>query len=159
MCDKGVALVIISTVSPGEVALDTISLVLPSGAVHVLMYAGKETSRTIRAVIAGLAKLCPNPPNISFTTTIATREPIAAIHNGIAGGRLSASIRPVTTAERSPTETGLFIILQHKYSAKTAVTMQVSITRIGRHPNIKHPPTAAGNKAIKTSAMIPREVS
>ena len=99
-----------------------------NGATHFAIAVGKETMRMILAVIAGLTKFWPSPPNICLTTTIATILPIAAIHKGRVDGRLSASIRPVTTAERSPSVPGRFMAFLERYSARTAVPTVVAVS-------------------------------
>jgi hypothetical protein len=47
---------------------------------HVVIGPVNEMSSTMRAVMAGLAKFCPMPPNNCLTTTMATMLPKAAIH-------------------------------------------------------------------------------
>ncbi len=65
---------------------------------QVVMGVAKDINSTILAVIAGLTKFCPIPPNSCFTITIATKQPITAIQKGKLAGRLNASNTPVTTA-------------------------------------------------------------
>ena len=50
---------------------------------------------------AGLAMFLPVPPNTILTMIMANAEPIAASYQLTAGGRMSASIRPVTTEVKS----------------------------------------------------------
>ena len=73
------------------VALDT-----ASGKTHAVMLFENARNMTIRAVMAGLAKFLPMPPNRPLTATIATDT-----------GRFIASSTPVTAAERSQMVLGL----------------------------------------------------
>ena len=51
----------------------------------------------------GVKGLRPNPPKVILATPIATAEPMTTIHHGIEAGRLNASSKPVTAAERFDT--------------------------------------------------------
>ena len=84
------------------VALDT-----ASGKTHAVMLFENARNMTIRAVMAGLAKFLPMPPNSPLTATIATSAPKTACHRGIDTGRFIASSTPVTAAERSQMVLGL----------------------------------------------------
>ena len=108
----------------------------------------------ILAVIAGLAKFCPIPPNSCFTTTMATTLPNAACQSGIVTGRLNASKSPVTTAERSDTVTSRLQSFSNKNSDSTLQPTQTLITNRLRKPKITTDITAAGRRAIITSSII-----
>ena len=70
-----------------------------------------------------------------MATAIAKIEPAIAIHSGKSGGRLRASKRPVSTAERSPSEFSRFIARRQTDSVTTEAAMQVAMERTsGREP-------------------------
>ena len=94
----------------------------------MLIEVGKETIITMRAVRAGLTKFWPMPPNICFTTTIATTAPKNTIHKGMLTGRLKANRIPVTTALRSVTVLSRFITLRQMYSSTTQESTETAIT-------------------------------
>ena len=110
-----------------------------TGSINLVIEDGNETNITIRAAIAGLAKLQPIPPNICFTTIIAKTLPIAACHKGNVGGRFIPSSSPVTTADRSFAELGFLSALSHKNSLKTAVKTQTASTAAARIPKSMQP--------------------
>ena len=112
MLARGVAVVVINFESVAQFAIAE----------------GKDIRRMIRAASAGFTKFWPIPPNICFTTTIAIMLPSAAIHSGIDTGRLNASKRPVTTALKSLIVWWRFITLRLRYSARTALPTQTSVT-------------------------------
>ena len=52
----------------------------------------------------------PMPPKSCLTTIMAKKSPIRIIHSGVLGGQTKDSSMPVTTALRSPTDWGLFMM-------------------------------------------------
>ena len=52
------------------------------------MWSTQEVMSMARAVSAGFTKLQPMPPNIIFTSSIASAEPTAGSHSGTPAGRL-----------------------------------------------------------------------
>ncbi len=70
----------------------------------------KENIITIRPTSAGFMKLQPMPPNSCLAKTMAARSPTSSIQMGMLTGTLKATNMPVTTADRSETVTGRFII-------------------------------------------------
>ena len=94
------------------------------------------------------------PPNICFTTTMATTLPNTAINGLMVTGRFSASKIPVTTQERSLTVWGRFIMRRDRYSLKMQEATQVRITAMARRPKITTEAIMAGVRARITSSMI-----
>ena len=112
----------------------------------------------MRAVRAGFTKFWPMPPNICFTTTIATTPPNAAIRGLMVTGRFRASKRPVTMQERSPTVWGRFMALRERYSLSTQLRMQTAITSRALGPKMTTDAMAAGQSPMITSSMMFRVV-
>ena len=100
----------------------------PGVGFQFVICAGKDTSRNTRPVMAGLKTFWPMPPKGSLATQMATTAPMNTIQRGIADGRFSASSRPVTTADRSPTVEGRFI--SHRVTAHSSSTQEAMLTRI-----------------------------
>ena len=148
MKTSGVAQVTAST----EVAPVTDSY--PTGLLHVVMAPVNEISMNARADSAGLNGLYPKPPNTCFATAIANTLPHTAIQRGRSGGRLSASRRPVSTAEKSPMEFSRFMAMRQSASVTTDAAMQTAISHTARMPkkHTEHP--AAGRSAITTSRIM-----
>ena len=91
---------------PSTVAEDTASTPLQKvGRYHAVILTGQEASIMPRAVRAGFIKLSPMPPKSCLTSTMAMKLPTTGIHQGALPGRLSATRRPVTAAEKSPVRT------------------------------------------------------
>ena len=90
---------------------------------------------------------------------MATMLPIAAIHSGSVAGRLSARMRPVTTALRSPRVFGRFITRRETHSASTAVPMQTAVSTSARLPNQTTAIARAGSSEMITSPITPVVVS
>ena len=117
------------------------------------MAAVTDTDSTMRATMAGFAKLRPMPPNSSFTTTMATNEPITAMYSGMVEGRLKASSKPVTTADRSPAVWGVLRSRHHRYSNSTQAAVVTAVTSSARQPNITNEAISVGTSAITTFSM------
>ena len=117
-----------------------------------------ESSRNILAVIAGLAKFCPIPPNRHLTTIIAKTAPTAACHSGMEAGILSASRSPVTADERSPTVCSFLQMMLKTSSESIAAATQVIITNRLFIPKNITEAADAGRSAISTSSMMERVV-
>ena len=101
----------------------------------------------------------PKPPNSCLVITIATKAPTTPIHKGRLTGKLSARIRPVTTADRSPTGLGFFIKRVYRYSNSTqAAVVTISSTR-ARIPKIIAEASTQGIKASTTVPIILRVVA
>ena len=90
---------------------------------------------------------------------MATTEPTAPIQRGSVDGRLSARIRPVTTAERSPSVPFLFITFLEIYSASTAEPTVVAERASALRPKYTTDMTRAGTSEMMTSSMMPVVVS
>ena len=140
------------------VAAETASAPPTTGEVKFVITEAKETSSTMRAVMAGFAKFCPTPPKNCFTTTIATKAPITQIHSGVFTGRLNASSMPVITAVRSPTVLGRRITRRARYSNNTELPTHSAMSHAARKPNTATPAHAAGIRAMITSSITPRTV-
>ena len=108
----------------------------------------------MRAVMAGFAKFFPMPPKSIFTATIAVRQPNAACHSGMETGRLYASSTPVTTADRSPTVTGIWQSFSYPNSNSTQQPAQNAVTSSARHPKMTIAAISAGESAISTSRIM-----
>ena len=98
----------------------------PGVGVQSVIWAGKDTSRNTRPVMAGLKTFWPMPPKDSLATQMETKAPMNTIQRGIADGRFIASSRPVTTAERSPMVEGFFSI--HLVTAHSSSTQEATLT-------------------------------
>ena len=84
---------------------------------------------------------------------------MTTIHQSMPAGRLNASSRPVTTADRSPT------VLRPRsmnrwiaYSNTTQLRIETAVMSNTLNPNTHVETTRAGISARMTSAMIPRVV-
>ncbi len=110
---------------PG-VALATVSATPCRGATQLVIAVANETSRKIRAVAAGFAKLQPMPPNRHLTTTIAINEPTMAIQSGSVTGTLNPRIMPVTTALQSWILLWVLVTIQKSCSKTTQEITQVA---------------------------------
>ncbi len=110
----------------------------------------------MRPTSAGLAKLCPSPPNNCFTTTMEMNAPMVAIHSGKAGGKLKARIRPVTTAEKSPTGSGFLRTRHHKSSKQTQAATVTPHSSSTRAPKMTVEATSVGSKATTTTSITRR---
>ena len=85
------------------------------------MMPGMAISSPTRATSAGLKGLLPSPPNTCLPSQIASSAPTRHAHNGVPGGRFSASRSPVSAALQSemvPT-TGFPASLHQSASAPT----------------------------------------
>jgi hypothetical protein len=120
----------------------------------VVISAVKDNIRTILAVMAGLAKFCPIPPNSCLTTATATIHPITASHIGIVTGKFNASSIPVTQADKSPIVCSRFISLRQKYSVSTLNTTHKAIKKIALPPKYIALDTTDGKSAIITISII-----
>ena len=118
----------VSLRTPSGVAPDTASGTerKPAVGVQSVIWAGKDTSRNTRPVMAGLKTFWPMPPKGSLATQIQTTAPMNTIHRGIEDGRFIASSRPVTTADRSPTVEGRFSI--QRVTAHSSSTQEATLT-------------------------------
>ena len=87
---------------------------------------------------------------------MAMNAPTTAIHRGMVAGRLNARIRPVTTADRSPTGTGFFIKTQYSASKPTQAATVTPVTSNARKPKMKALATRAGISAMITCPISPR---
>ena len=114
-------------------------------------------SRNTRPTRAGLKGLRPRPPKVILATPIATSDPITTIHHGIDDGRLNASSRPVTAAERfdtvhSPWKRNFWIRNSITTQLTTAMADTVSTSTPCTHVDTAN----AGSIAMSTSRMIER---
>ena len=71
------------------------------GAGQVVISVAKEMNKTTRAVIAGLNRFFPKPPNRPLIIIIAIKQPIMAMYIGKLAGMLNEIRSPVRAAERS----------------------------------------------------------
>ena len=79
--------------------------------------------------ISGWSTILPVPEFVDDgTIAIAIALPTTAAHIGIAAGSERASMMPVTTALRSPSELGFLAIRLHNHSVTTHVITQAAIT-------------------------------
>lgn len=86
---------------------------------------------------------------------IATKAPMTTIHHGIDAGRLKASSRPVTTAERFPTVGAPRSMKRWiRYSNATQHATDSAVTLSTLQPKSSAETTSAGNSATITSRMI-----
>ena len=123
------------------------------GFTKAVMRLAKPVNSTMRATRAGLAKFMPMPPNSCFISTMAMKAPTIAIHTGMVTGMFSARIRPVTTAERSPTGLGFFIRRQYSHSNTTqAATVTPHSSRVFR-PKMMVLATTQGSSAMITFSI------
>ena len=98
--------------------------------VKLFICSGKDSRRTIRAAMAGFAKLLPIPPNISLITMIATSAPRTGIQSGMEEGMLYARRTPVTTADRLFRWSGVCLTFAERNSNTTqADTVTAVMTR------------------------------
>ena len=137
-----------SGVAP-DTASATVRKVL-SGTVKSHIFPAKEISRKHLAPRAGFIKFSPRPPNSIFTIIIAKAEPRIGIHHGTPTGRFMPSKSPVTTALKSPMDSGLCRILSIMASKKQAEAMDNARISRALGPKLKIPKTAAGAKAATT---------
>ena len=127
----------------------------PGVGFQLVIWAGKDTSRNTRPVMAGLNTFWPMPPKGSLATQMATNAPTNTIHGEIADGRFMARSRPVTTADRSPTVEGRFII--HLVTAPSSSTQESTLTArtsSSDQPYARTETTIAGHSAMITSRMM-----
>lgn len=100
------------SVCPAAISLSGVAVATASiaacGAIQWVIWLPNDTSRKMRAVAAGLAKLQPMPPKRHLTTTIAMNDPNTAIQKGSVTGTLKARMIPVTTALQSLIVTGFW---------------------------------------------------
>ena len=61
--------------------------------------------------MAGFAIFLPMPPYRHFTIMMATQQPMQSIQIGKSAGTFIARMVPVTRQDRSPVESGFFMIL------------------------------------------------
>ena len=141
---------------PKREALQTLlhRLCYKKGSTQLLIAAGKESIRTILHN-CGVGKVLSKPPKICLAITIAAKVPIAAIQKGKVTGRLNAKMTPVTTADKSPIEFGLFIIRLQSLSQSTAVTAQNRISSKALIPKITTDAAAAGGGKESNKNMPP----
>ena len=116
----------------------------------------KASSRNTRAAMAGLTRFLPMPPKKPLTTTMANTPPRAHCHRGTLVLRFSASRRPVTTADRSPTVCFFPAQRLNRNSDRTVDATQTRIVHRAEIPKITTPAMAAGIRAMITSSMIRR---
>ena len=135
---------------PGEAAENS-----GCGATQAVISSGKDTSRATRASIAGLSTFWPRPPKTCLPTTIAKTPPSSASHHGAHGGRQSARMSPVTTAEPSASvwPTGLRPIASAAASAATQPAIASSTVLSAGQPNSQTPVAVAGSSASRTVRM------
>jgi hypothetical protein len=101
-----------------------------AGTVHVVIIIPNDAVRKILPAIAGLKILEPSPPKTILPIAIANALPIAAAHSGKAGGSENASIIPVTTALKSPSDDaglGILRMMLHNNSVIRQVITQVAV--------------------------------
>ena len=91
-----------SGVGPVTASAQEPSFQMGSGVGHVVICTGKEMSRNTRAVMAGLKRFLPRPPNAILAMAMAMRSPRIRIQIGRLAGTLKATSKPVITAEPSP---------------------------------------------------------
>ena len=113
----------------------------------------------MRATMAGLAKLRPSPPNISFTTMMATIAPMTGTYSGMEAGMLNESSKPVITAVRSPAVCFSLRIAHQTTSHRTQETTVTASTSRARSPKMITEATSAGTRAMITFSMMERLVS
>ncbi|OPZ05733.1 MAG: hypothetical protein BWZ09_00897 [Alphaproteobacteria bacterium ADurb.BinA305] len=125
------------------------------GATQAVISSGKDTSSATRASIAGLSTFWPRPPNTCLPTTIANAPPSRGSHHGAHGGRQSARISPVTTAEPSASvwRSGRLPIARAAASAATQPAIASSTVASAGQPNRNTPVAVAGSRASRTVRM------
>ena len=99
----------------------------------------------------------PNPPKVILATPIATAEPMTTIHHGIEAGRLNASSKPVTAAERfdtvsSPPSRNFCM----RNSIATQLTTAMADTVSTSVPYTQVDTASAGSSAMSTSRINDR---
>ena len=123
---------------------------------QVVMATGQEASRNARPASAGFMKFLPMPPNRHFAKMMENRAPITMTHSGADTGDTKESSTPVTTADRSPVESGLPAALQKIFSKTTQAMTVTAVCSSARGPNMKTATAIAGISAMMTSSMIER---
>ena len=118
------------------------------------MLVPKEISRKQRAASAGFRKFLPRPPKQHFTTSMANMAPMTGSIRGVSGDRHSASIRPVTTAEKSFQVSPLWHSRSKANSEATAVNTDTSTTSSAWKPWNTTPRIVAGISVSVTTFMM-----
>ena len=125
-----------------------------SGLLHVVRITGYDASRNARPASAGLKIFMPKPPKVNLTIAMAKNEPKLTTHQGVAGGSVIASSKPVITALPSRMVIVFFCKLVIIDSVKIAViTDEESTINAGILNKYKEKATA-GNKAKTTLHII-----
>jgi hypothetical protein len=98
-----------------------------AGTVQVVISMPKQAVKNALPTMAGLKILEPSPPKTIFPIAMEKTLPIIAAQIGKLGGTDSARIIPVTTALKSPRESGFLRILLQSHSVATADKQQIGI--------------------------------
>ena len=117
---------------------------------QVDIFDAKDMNRNILAVMAGLLKFLPMPPNSCLTTIMAIKHPSTACHIGKFEGTLKAISSPVKAADKSPMVCFLCMIALNAYSKITLAATQTSVSSTTLAPNMYMPATHAGMSASIT---------
>jgi len=98
-----------------------------AGTVQVVINMPKQAVKNALPTMAGLKILEPSPPKTIFPIAMEKTLPIIAAQIGKLGGTDSARIMPVTTALKSPRESGFLRILLQSHSVATADKQQMGM--------------------------------
>ncbi len=98
-----------------------------AGTAQVVIRIPKQAVMKALPTIAGLKVFEPRPPKTILPIAIAKALPIIAAHQGRCGGTDRARIIPVTTALKSSTLFGFFLIRLQSHSVRTEAMMQTVI--------------------------------
>ena len=143
----------ILTTLPAESSATGVAQVTPS-TLYCVMAFGNEMSRKQRAASAGLIKFFPRPPNAHFTTRIAKMPPRTGANSGVSAERVSASIRPVTSADPSRQVSGLRMSLSYRNSVPTELITEARMIQSAFRPWTMTPTAAAGSRVAATTYMM-----
>jgi hypothetical protein len=151
---NGVACVRASTLFSAEILGIAESIV--AGTVHVVINIPKQAVKNVLPTMAGLKILQPSPPKTIFPIAIEKTLPITAAQMGRLGGTDSASIMPVTTALKSPSELGFLRIALQSHSVTTEQITQVDISMNAWMRKYQPAAIIAGARPIITSIITDR---
>ena len=118
------------------------------------MAAGKAACTKARPTSAGLKTLKPMPPKMALPRAMAAKPATAPIHSGKPGGRVSASSRPVMTAEKSARLPAWVPVRTKARSASRQEAVTTRIEAAAERPYWYTKKAHTGSSEYTTFAMI-----